>query len=128
MNEVSDAGAAAPTLTRGVFWSADNAALPGVDGTVISALALASIVLSVLIWVRRIALIAALIALLLATVAAVTVVVDYLDINSSIETLRTVYFHIFQVGIGVYVTAIGVTIWAIGAGTGLLGGKPIGRA
>jgi hypothetical protein len=118
ITEVYNAGAIAPTVTRNIFSSAENAALPGADGNVITAMAVVSVALSLLIWVRRMTKVAALMALLLATVAAVTVLGDYLDINGSVETLRTVYFQIFHVGVGINITAFGVAIWAIGAGTG----------
>jgi hypothetical protein len=120
ISEVYTVDVEAPTVTHDIFSSASSAALPGVDGNVITALALVSVVLSLLIWLRRMARVAALIALLLATVAAVTVVGDYLDITGSIKTLGSTYFLIFQVGAGIYVTAFGVIIWAIGGGTALL--------
>jgi hypothetical protein len=125
ISEVQNVDALAPTLTRNIFSSADSAALPGADGKVITALALISVVLSLVMWVRPMQRVAALIALLLATVAATAVVGDYLDINASIETLRTVYFQIFQVGTGVYITGFGVALWAIGAAVGLLRAWPL---
>lgn len=103
------------TVTRDIFSSANRAALPGVDGTVITGLALIGLLLGLLMWTGRKARGAAVVALLLATVAAVTVVADYLDLNGSVEILRTTYFDIVQVGVGVYVTGLGVVIWTIGA-------------
>ncbi len=109
-------------VTRAIFSSAYHASLPGVDGTVITGLALVGVLLGLLMWTGRMARGAAVAALVLAIVAAVTVVADYLDLNGSVEILRTTYFHLVQVGVGVYVTGLGVVIWTIGAAVGHLVG------
>jgi uncharacterized membrane protein YphA (DoxX/SURF4 family) len=108
-------------VTRNLFSPSSHAPLPGVDGIIITDLALACVVLGMLILIGRWAKGAALVALLLSVVAGVTLVADFFDINGSIEVLRTVYFQIYQIGIGMYVTAIGVLIWAAGAGSEVVG-------
>ena len=106
------------TVSRDIFSSAYHAALPGVDGTVITGLALVGVLLGLLMWTGRMARGAAVAALLLAVVAAVTVVADYLDLIGSVEILRTTYFQIVRVGVGLYVTGLGVVVWTIGAAVG----------
>jgi hypothetical protein len=107
------------TVTRDVFLSAQHAPLPGVDGMVITALALVSALLGVLLLTGHRQRSAVVAASLLAVIAGVTVVADYLDIDGSVQTLRSTYFFIAQVGPGVYLTAVGVVIWGIGALTNL---------
>jgi hypothetical protein len=108
------------TVTRDIFSSAYHAALPGVDGTVITGLALIAVLLGLLMMTGRVARGAGIAALLLAIVAEVTVMADFLDLNGSVEVLRTTYFQIVQVGVGIYITELGVVIWTIGAAVGLV--------
>jgi len=61
---------------------------------VITVLALVSALLGVLTLTGRRRRGAVVTALLLAVIAGVTVVADYLDINGSVETLRSTYFFI----------------------------------
>jgi len=86
---------------------------------VITALALVSALLGVLLLTGHRQRSAVVAASLLAVIAGVTVVADYLDIDGSVQTLRSTYFFIAQVGPGVYLTAVGVVIWGIGALTNL---------
>ena len=110
-------------VTRSIFSPALLADLPGVDGQAIAALALFSFLMGILLWVGRRRDGAAVVALVLAVVAGVTVVADYLDARASLDVLRTTYFVVAQVGIGVYVTAAGVAIWSIGCVFGYLAGR-----
>ena len=86
---------------------------------VITALALVSALLGVLLLTGHRQRSAVVAASLLVVIAGVTVVADYLDIDGSVQTLRSTYFFIAQVGPGVYLTAVGVVIWGIGALTNL---------
>jgi len=108
-------------VTRDLFSTASHAPLPGVDGWVITGLAVVSIVLGLLMWSRTVIYLVAVGALVLAVVAAVTVLADFLDVSGSINVLRTTYFQVYQVGVGLYITSLGVVVWTIGAAVGLLG-------
>jgi hypothetical protein len=92
-------------------------AISSPDGEVIAAVATVCALIGIVMWARRVGFVVPIVLLIAAAIAMWTVVADYQDINSRVQAVNSTSI-VAEVGVGVYLTGLGVIIWAIGAVAG----------
>lgn len=111
------------SVTVPFFGTISRDAISGSDGEILAAVATISALIGVVMWVRRVGVIVPIVLFIAAAIAMTVVVVDYEDISHSVQSMNVqsvnLTLDVAEVGIGVFVTALGVVIWGIGSVAGL---------
>jgi hypothetical protein len=115
-------------LTRNIFSTVHSAPLPGSDGQIITALALGSAVLGLVLLIGRMRTSYAIVVLMFGVIAGEAVLADWLDMSSTLQLYDDTYFFMAQIGAGIYITAVGVVMWEIGALISLWRPGPLPRS
>ena len=90
-------------------------AISSPDGQVIAGIAAVSALVGVIAWVRRVGLVVPIVLLVAAAIDMWAFVIDYQDISGRVQSLSGNNLIVAEVGVGVYLTGLGVVVWAVGA-------------
>lgn len=102
------------TMTAPFVGTITRDAISSPDGEFIAVAGTVGALLGVAMWARRVGLVVPIVLLIAAAISMWAVVVDYQDISGRVESVNSTSI-VAEVGVGVYLTGLGVVIWAIGA-------------